>query len=108
MMREHPEIVKQIIKTHIRATEYEIAHPDEAAEIYAKWQDADVSTIKQSIDVSDMYWIHDPSIEIDSGLEYATVIYELNRERYEDKGVKVLEKEDMFDTSFYDEVTRER
>lgn len=108
MMREHPEIVKQIIKTHIRATEYEIAHPDEAAEIYAKWEDADVSTIKQSIDVSDMYWIHDPSIEVDSGLEYAIVIYELNRERYEDKGVKVLEKEDMFDTSFYDEVTRER
>jgi NitT/TauT family transport system substrate-binding protein len=108
MMREHPEIVKQIIKTHIRATEYEIAHPDEAAEIYAKWQDADVSTIKQSIDVTDMHWIHDPGIEVDSGLEYAKVTYELNRERYEDMGVKVLEKEDMFDTSFYDEVTRER
>ncbi|HUV79566.1 MAG TPA: ABC transporter substrate-binding protein [Candidatus Bathyarchaeia archaeon] len=108
MMQEHPDIVKQIIKTHIRATEYEIAHPEEAAEIYAKWLDADVSTIKQSINVTDMHWIHDPSIEVESGLEYAKVIYELNRERYEEKGIEVLEEEDIFDTSFYDEVMEER
>ena len=108
MMREHPDIVKQIIKTHIRATEYEIEHPEEAAEIYAKWLDADVSTIKQSINVTDMHWIHDPSIEVESGLEYAEVIYELNRERYESAGIEVLGEEDIFDTSFYDEVMEER
>jgi len=108
MMTEHPDIVKQIIKTHIRATEYEIEHPEEAAEIYAKWLDADVSTIKRSINVTDMHWIHDPSIEVESGLEYAKVIYELNRERYEGAGIEVLEKEDIFDTSFYDEVMEER
>lgn len=50
-------------------------------------------------------WIHDPHLEIDDGLEYARVIYELNRERYESMGIKVLEKEDIFDTSFYDEIT---
>jgi len=108
MIREHPDIVKQIIKTHIRATEYEIAHPEEAAEIYAKWQDANVSTIKRSVNISDMCWIHDPSIEVESGLEYAKVIYELNRERYENAGIEVLGKEDIFDTSFYDEVMEER
>ena len=108
MMGEHPDIVKQIIKTHIRATEYEIEHPEEAAEIYAKWLDADVSTIKQSINVTDMHWIHDPSIEVESGLEYAEVIYELNRERYESAGIEVLGEEDIFDTSFYDEVMEER
>ena len=103
MIREHPEIVMEIIKTHIRATEYEIEHPEEAAEICAKWLDADVKTIQKSIDATDMQWISDPHLEVESGLEYARVIYELNKERYEGKGIKVLEKEDVFDTSFYDE-----
>jgi NitT/TauT family transport system substrate-binding protein len=105
MMRDHPELLKQIIKTHIRATEYEIAHPEEAAEIYAKVQGADASTIKRSINVSDMHWIHEPHVEVESGLEYARVIYELNSERYEDLGIEVLGEDDIFDTSFYDEIT---
>ena len=108
MIKEHPEMLRQIIKTHIRATEYEIEHPEEAAEIYAKWENANVSTIKHSIDATDMQWIHDPHLEVESGLEYAQVIYELNRERYEGKGIEVLEKEDIFDTRFYDEVTGKR
>lgn len=108
MIREHPEILKQIIKTHIRAVEYELEHPEEAAEIYAKWQEADAATIKRSINISDMHWIHDPHVEVESGIEYAKVIYELNRERYERKGVEVLEKEDIFDTSIYDEIMVER
>ena len=109
MIREHPEMLKQIIKTHIRATEYEIEHPEEAAEIYAKWKNANVSTIKHSIDATDMHWIHDPHLEVESGLEYAKVIYELNRERYEGRGIEMLEEEeDMFDTSFYDGVMEER
>jgi hypothetical protein len=104
MIREHPEMLEQIIKTHIRATEYEIAHPDEAAEIFAQWHGADVSTIKRSINVSDMQWIHDPHLEVESGIKYAAVIYDLNRERYEGRGVEVFEEEAIFDTSFYDEI----
>ena len=105
MMTNHPELLKQILQTHIRATEYEIAHPEDAAEIYAKWQEADAATIKRSINVSDMHWIHDPHVLIESGLEYAQVIYELNRERYETQGIEVLGEEDIFDTSFYDDIT---
>jgi NitT/TauT family transport system substrate-binding protein len=105
MMTNHPELLKQILKTHIRATEYEIAHPEEAAEIYAKVQGADTATIKRSINVSDMHWIHDPHVLIESGLEYAQVIYELNRERYENLGIEVLGEEDIFDTRFYDDIT---
>jgi len=108
MIREHPEMLKQIIKTHIRATDYEIAHPDEAAEIYARWQGADVSTIKKSINVSDMHWITDPNLDVESGIEYATVIYDLNRVRYAGRGVEVFEKDDIFDTSFYEAVTGKR
>lgn len=105
MIREHPDMLEQIIKTHIRATDYEIAHPDEAAEIYAQWQGADVSTIKRSINVTDMHWITDPNLEVESGIEYAAVIYDLNRERYAGRGVEVFEKDDIFDTSFYEAVT---
>ncbi len=105
MMTDHPELLKQILKTHIRATEYEIANPEEAAEIYAKVQGADVATIKRSINVSDMHWIHDPHTIIASGLEYAQVIYELDSERYENLGIEVLGEEDIFDTSFYDDIT---
>ena len=49
-----------------------------------------------------MRWIHDPHQEIESSLEYARVIFELNRDRYELKGIKLLREEDIFDTSFYD------
>ena len=105
MMTNHPELLKQILKTHIRATEYEIAHPEDAAEIYAKVQGADAATIKRSINVSDMHWVHDPHVLIESGLEYAQVIYDMNRERYETAGIEPLREEDIFDTSFYDEIT---
>jgi NitT/TauT family transport system substrate-binding protein len=105
MIEKHPEIVKQIIRTHIKATEYEKEHPDEAAEIAAKWIGVDASTIKHSLKMTDMCWIHNPHIEIEGGLEYARIIYELNRERYEGRQIKVLGEDDIFDTSFYDEIT---
>ena len=103
-IREHPEVVKQIIKTHIRATEYINMYPDEAAEIFGKRYNINVKTIMHSLNVTGMRWIHSPHAEIEDGLEYARVIYELNRERYEEKGIEVLEEEDIFDTSFYDEI----
>ena len=108
MIREHPEMVKQIIRTHINATQYEKEHPDEAAEICAKWIGAKASTVKYSLNITDMRWIHNPHLEVESGLEYAKAIYSLNKERYERKGVKVLEGNDIFDTSFYDEITTKR
>ena len=104
MMRDHPDIVTQIIKTHINATEYVNDHPEEAAEIFAKWQGADAATIKHSMSITDGRWIHDPHLGVESSLEYARVIYELNRERYETKGIAPLTEEDIFDTHFYDNI----
>ncbi|HDS44861.1 MAG TPA: ABC transporter substrate-binding protein [Methanomicrobia archaeon] len=106
MLRDHPEIVSQIITTHIRATDYEIAHPEEAAEIYAKWMGANVATIKDSLAVSDMHWTHDPHLLVDSTLAYADIIFDLNRARYEGMGLTVLGETDIFDTRLYDELTR--
>jgi len=104
LIKKHPEVVTQIIKTHINATEYVKAHPDEAAEIFAKWQNVNVSTIKHSINISDARWIHDPHLQVESSLEYSNVTYELNRERYESKGIEPLSEADIFDTSFYDKI----
>jgi len=106
LIKEHPDIVTQLIKTHINATEYVKAHPDEAAEIFTKWQGGEVATIKQSLNISDSRWIHDPHLQIESSLTYARDIYELNKERYEAKGIKPLTEEDIFDTSFYDKIVQ--
>lgn len=107
LIRENPELVKQIIRTHINATEYVKKHPEEAAEIFAKWQHENVSVILRSLNISDMQWIHDPHVLIDSGVEYAKVIYDLNRKRYEARGIHLLQADDIFDTSLYDEVIAE-
>lgn len=104
LIEEHPDIVTQLIRTHIKATEYINDHPDEAAEIFVKWQGGEVATIKHSIMSSDSRWIHDPHLQIESSLAYARDIYELNRERYEAKGIKLLTEKDIFDTSFYDKI----
>ncbi|NMB84735.1 MAG: ABC transporter substrate-binding protein [Methanothrix sp.] len=96
LIRENPELVKQIIRIHNNATEYINEHPEEAAEIYAKRTGQDIDQVKKSLQTWDGKWISDPHEEIPSTLEYAAVDYEL---KYIDKEVS---EEDLFDTSFYD------
>jgi len=99
LIREHPELVEQIIRTHINATEYNNEHVVEAAEIYArKVVGADVEMVKESFKRTDMRWIHNPHLEIPSTCEYARVDYEMG---YTDK---LLTRDDLFDTSFYDKI----
>jgi NitT/TauT family transport system substrate-binding protein len=96
LIRENPELVKQIIRIHKNATEYINEHPDEAAEIYAKKIGQDLDQVKKSLQTWDGKWISDPHQEIPSTLEYAAEDYQL---KYIEK--KLTEK-DLFDTSFYD------
>ncbi len=103
LVREYPEVVEQIIRTHVRATEYNINHPEEAAEIYARKVGWEVEKVIYSLNTWDGYWVSDPHIGMNITLEYARVIYELNKPRYE----VVLTKEEIFDTSFYDKILEE-
>jgi NitT/TauT family transport system substrate-binding protein len=96
LIRENPELVKQIIRIHKNATEYINEHPDEAAEIYAKKIGQDINQVKKSLQTWDGKWITDPHQEIPSTLEYAAEDYEL---KYIEKN---LTEKDLFDTSFYD------
>ncbi len=101
LIQEHPDLVKEILKIHIKATVYNVNYPDEAAQIYAERIGWDADKVKQSLKLWDGYWIYDPYIELDCVLEYAKTIYELG---FTDK---LLTQEDLFDTSFYDSALQE-
>lgn len=102
LIREHPEIVEQIVKTHIKATEYNQAHMDEAAQIYSNKTTENVDTVKTSLKEWDGKWITDPALIENSAVNYSTVQYELG---YIPKS---LTQEEIFDTSFYDKVMSEK
>lgn len=99
MIRNNPGMVDRIVRTHIRAQEYITANPDEAAEIYVnKVAGSDLETIKTSLSTWDGVWASDPNLIIDSVVDYAGIQYELGY-------IKVqLEKDDIFDLSFYDKI----
>jgi NitT/TauT family transport system substrate-binding protein len=101
LIQDHPELVKEIIKIHIRATVYNTNNPDEAAQIYADRVGWDVDDVKLSFKLWDGRWVHDPYIGLDCTLEYAKTLYDLG---FVDK---LLTQEDLFDTSFYDSAIQE-
>ena len=100
MIREHPDIVEQVVKTHIKATDYNKANLDEAAQIFSNKTTQDVETVKLSLNEWDGTWITDPALIENSTLEYARIQYELGYIQ------KPLTKEEIFDTSFYEAATR--
>ncbi len=100
LMKEEPELVEQIIKTHIRATEYINENPEKAAEVYSAKTGQNLTIVQHSIETWDGAWISDPHVIIPSVTEFARVDYELGY-----TGEKLLTEDDLFDTSFYDRVT---
>lgn len=101
LIREQPDLVEQIVKTHIKATEYNLAHEDEAAQIYSNKTTEDIEVVKTSIEEWDGEWITDPSIIEDSAVEYANIQYELGYIQ------KPLTEDEIFNTSFYETVVNE-
>ena len=96
LIREHPEIVEQIVKTHIRATEYNFEHQDEAASLYAGKTGQNVETVKASFKDWDGTWTADPAVITTSVVEYTNLQYELGYIN------KPLTQDDLFDLSFYE------
>jgi len=101
LIRDYPELVEQIVRTHIRATEYIIEHPQEAAQIFADDIGVSYEIANKSINDWDGQWVSDPSIELNTTLEYARVQYDLE---YTDK---LLTQDDLFDLSFYNKIMSE-
>lgn len=98
LIRDHPDLVEQIVRTHINATNYVNAHAEESARIYANKTGQPLSTVEYAIKTWDGKWISDPHELINSTLEDAKFQYEMNYTQ------KKLTKEDLFDTSFYDKL----
>jgi NitT/TauT family transport system substrate-binding protein len=99
LLREQPDLVDQIIKTHIKATEYVNSNPEEAAQIYSLRTKQDITVVEASIKRWDGEWVSNPVIQIPSTLEYAKVDQQLGYIN------KTLSKDDLFDTSFYAEAS---
>jgi NitT/TauT family transport system substrate-binding protein len=96
LLREQPDLVEQIIKTHIKATNYVNANPEEAAQIYAKKTKQDLAVVESSIMNWDGKWVSDPAIQIPSTVEYAKIDKQLGYIN------KTLTRDDLFDTTFFE------
>ncbi|TQD24069.1 ABC transporter substrate-binding protein [Methanolobus vulcani] len=97
LIREHPDIVQQIVETHVRATEYNSENLGEAAQIYADaYPDLGLELVNKSLTDWDGSWISDPSLIVNSTVDYAQVQYELGYIS------EPLTQDDIFDLSFYE------
>jgi NitT/TauT family transport system substrate-binding protein len=101
LIRNHPDLVTQIVKTHIKANYYNLEHTDEAAHIFADKIGYDLNITRKSLNEWDGQWIADPNIIVESAMDYAQVQYELGYINSE------LTQDDMFDLSFYAAATEE-
>jgi NitT/TauT family transport system substrate-binding protein len=99
LIREEPQLVEQIIRTHMNATDYANAHPMQAAEIYSNRTGQDLEMIKYSIKTWDGKWMSDPHLLVNDTLEYAKAQYAMNYTQ------KMMGQSDLFDNSLYDQVT---
>jgi NitT/TauT family transport system substrate-binding protein len=99
LIREQPDLVEQIVKTHVRATDYNLANQDEAAAIYAAKTGQDVDVVKQSLQEWDGTWVYDPNIITDSVVSYTQIQHDLGYVN------KPLTQDEIFDLSFYEKAT---
>jgi len=96
LIRNHPDIVEQIVRTHIRATEYSIENQDEAAQIYHDMNKVELDVIKASFATWDGRWVTDPAIIIDSVVDYTVVQSELGYIK------EPMTADEIFDLTFYE------
>jgi NitT/TauT family transport system substrate-binding protein len=95
LIREHPEIVRQILKTNDKAVAFNQQNLDEAATIYSAKTQANLTDVKSSLKEWDGSWASDPNLIVNPVLDYATIQYNL-------KYIKTpLTKDQIFDLSFY-------
>jgi len=95
LIREHPEIVRQIIATNDKAVLWNQQNPNEAAVIYTAKTGAKLEDVTASLAEWDGSWASDPNIIVEPVLDYATIQYDLGYIK------KPLTKDAIFDLTFY-------
>lgn len=99
MIKNHPDIVEQVLKTHLRATEYNEANLGEAAQYMKELTGLKTDIITKSLEQWDGEFVSDPTRIIKSVTTFATIQKELGYIKAD-----VTEK-DLFDTSFWNKVS---
>ncbi|MFA5332593.1 MAG: ABC transporter substrate-binding protein [Methanoregula sp.] len=97
LIREHPEIVTQILKTHEKAVAYNEQNLEEASEIYANATGTKLSDVQDSLKEWDGKWTTNPTVIVQSVLDYATIQYNLGYI------TTPLTEDQLFDLSFYNQ-----
>ncbi len=99
LIAENPDLVTELIKTHIKATEYNLANPDEAAEIYAGYTKNTKEIAAKSIATWDGTWVSDPNLIVDGVMDYVSVQQDLGYIE------NPLTQDEIFDLTFYEKAT---
>jgi NitT/TauT family transport system substrate-binding protein len=97
LIRNHPEIVEQIVKTHIKATNYIYEELDDSIEICSDKTGVPEDVVRYSFQVWDGELVSDPRPIVGSSLEYARYQYNLGYIQ------KILGSDELFDLKFYEE-----
>lgn len=100
ILRDYPEVAEEILSIHKKATEYNTAHPDEAAEIFSRKVGLDLGQVKYSLETWDGQWIADPNPIIGGVLEFAKIHFDLDYIK------KLLTESEIFDASFWDKLAK--
>ena len=95
LIREHPELVRQILATNDKAVLWNEQNPTEAAVIYTAKTGAKLEDVTASLAEWDGSWASDPNIIVAPVLDYATMQYNLGYIK------KPLTKDEIFDLTFY-------
>ncbi len=100
LMRENPELVKEIIRIHIKATEYINENQEEVAEIASRKLGLSKEVVMYSMENSDTTFIHNPNDIVSYMEAYTKEHYDLGYTK------KLLTGKDIIDTTLYDQVTK--
>ncbi|MFA5236299.1 MAG: ABC transporter substrate-binding protein [Methanoregula sp.] len=95
LIREHPEIVEQIIRTNEKAVAYNENNTAEAAAIFANATGTKLADVTASLKEWDGKWTSDPNVIIAPVLDYAAIQYKLGYI------TTPLTRDQLFDVSFY-------
>jgi len=96
MIKEHPEIVAEVLRIHQQATEYNKQNWEEASGYMEEMTAMNTSVIMKSLNEWDGEWVSDPHIIVESVTSYAQDQAALGY-------IKTpLNADDLIDTSFWD------
>ncbi len=98
MIRNHPDIVQNVLAIHQKATEYNKQNTAEAAGYMASLTGMNASTITRSLKEWDGQWVADPTIITKSVTGYASEQQALGYIK------KSVSESDLFDTSFWKKI----